>query len=197
MSSSSQVKSKLPRVDASAPSKEAFDKQRRRSLESWNALRRAVKFARERLAICERERDCYKIEKPTEPYWHMSEQAAAHEARHIAEHLEQDLYRIDKRFKRRPDRWDDMADDAGAYLTGLVREAAKEATGGNYTFADDDLTVLKFLAIAAIKAGLVDCLHPDIAAKAKALHGDGGAKPPSTAEPDDATRNEVERRDRP
>ena len=56
--------------------------------------------------------------------------------------------------------------DADAYMTSLVREASKAITGGNCTFADDDLRILAHLAKRAVKAGLTDTLPPAIAAKA-------------------------------
>lgn len=47
-----------------------------------------------------------------------------------------------------------------------IRDAANQVTGGNFTFADDDLKVLQFLAASAVKAGLHrDLLHPSIVTK--------------------------------
>lgn len=56
-----------------------------------------------------------------------------------------------------------------AEACGWVREAAKRATGGNCSFADDDLHILEHLAMRAIDAGLTDGLHSHVAAKARAL----------------------------
>ena len=57
-------------------------------------------------------------------------------------------------------------DFMGGCITGYVREAAKRVTGGNMTFADDDIRVLEVLAVRAVRAGLTDNLHPDVAATA-------------------------------
>jgi len=39
-----------------------------------------------------------------------------------------------------------MADDANEEIVGMIRILAKEITGGNCTFADDDLQILAVLA---------------------------------------------------
>lgn len=54
--------------------------------------------------------------------------------------------------------------DAGcdAEAVSWIRIAAKEITGGNCAFVDDDLRVLSHLAQRAVDAGLTDQLSPDV-----------------------------------
>lgn len=47
-----------------------------------------------------------------------------------------------------------------------VRDAARQVTGGNCAYADDDVAILEHLAVRAVKAGLVEGLHPTVARKA-------------------------------
>lgn len=61
-----------------------------------------------------------------------------------------------------------------AELGGKVRQFSQEITGGNCAFADDDLHIIAHLAINAVRAGLTDGISPAVAAKARALHFDGG-----------------------
>lgn len=58
--------------------------------------------------------------------------------------------------------------ELGAEICGEVRRAAKEVTGGNFSFAIDDIAVIEHLAIRAVEAGLIDGLHPAVAKKALA-----------------------------
>jgi hypothetical protein len=67
--------------------------------------------------------------------------------------------------------------DLDACIIGELRESARRVTGGNSAFADDDLGLLTDLADRAVKAGLIEGLHPSvlksIAAKAKATVSHG------------------------
>ena len=56
--------------------------------------------------------------------------------------------------------------DLDACVVHEVRGAAKRVTGGNMTFVADDVMMLEHLAVRAVLAGLVDGLHPTVAAKA-------------------------------
>lgn len=53
-----------------------------------------------------------------------------------------------------------MASDFDFEAVGWIRTLAKDVTGTNCTFVDDDLKVLAFLAQKAIAAGLTDGLDP-------------------------------------
>lgn len=61
-----------------------------------------------------------------------------------------------------------MSDELDAAICGAVRAAARRITGGNCTFADDDISVLELLAWAAVRAGFADELIPHMAEKAVA-----------------------------
>lgn len=52
------------------------------------------------------------------------------------------------------------ADPGDREIVALLRSTAREVTGGNCAFADDDLLLLAHLAGRAIKAGLTDELNP-------------------------------------
>jgi len=56
--------------------------------------------------------------------------------------------------------------DCNDEIVGMLRSAAKHVTGGNCSFADDDLNVLEHLALRAVEAGLTDGLHPNVAHRA-------------------------------
>ncbi len=63
-----------------------------------------------------------------------------------------------------PERISEINKDADSYHVSLIRKFAKELTGANCAFADDDLHMLVCLAYRALKAGLIDGL-PDSAVK--------------------------------
>lgn len=71
-----------------------------------------------------------------------------------------------------------MDDAINEALVHEIREAAHRVTGGNMTFADDDLRVLEMLAVTAVRAGLTEGLHPSVAETAVAAC----AKHPSVAQ---------------
>lgn len=52
--------------------------------------------------------------------------------------------------------------DFDACIIGELRESAKRVVGGNSAFADDDLGLLVGLADRAVKAGLIEGLHPSV-----------------------------------
>ena len=68
-----------------------------------------------------------------------------------------------------------MDAELDAELCGHVRRFAREITGGNCAFADDDLRVLAHLANRAVEAGLIDGLHPLTQAKINAAKATGAA----------------------
>lgn len=51
--------------------------------------------------------------------------------------------------------------DMDVPMVHMVRDAAKEVLGLNYTFVDDDLATLAGLARRACEAGMLTGLHPD------------------------------------
>lgn len=53
-------------------------------------------------------------------------------------------------------------------IVSLVRRCMREVTGGNCTFADEDLAVLTTLAKWALEHGVPDELSPNIIPRAKA-----------------------------
>lgn len=55
-----------------------------------------------------------------------------------------------------------FAEDAAATCADLARKWAKEITGGNCAFVDDDLRLLANLADRAVKAGLTDGLPESV-----------------------------------
>lgn len=63
---------------------------------------------------------------------------------------------------------------ANAEIVGDVRRLANEVTGGNCSFADDDIKVLAVLAKWAILNGCPDDIAPNILPKAR--HHLNGAK---------------------
>lgn len=60
--------------------------------------------------------------------------------------------------------------EAADKVIGNVRRAAKELTGGNWTFVDDDLRQIVGLAKRACEAGLTHGMAPDVQAKIKTIH---------------------------
>lgn len=55
-------------------------------------------------------------------------------------------------------------------VVACVRDAARSVTGGNYTFAIDDIDVMCLLAQAAVDGGLADgILHGSVLQKAQTL----------------------------
>jgi hypothetical protein len=61
---------------------------------------------------------------------------------------------------------DVAAANCSSEIVGELRQVAQDVTGGNCTGADDDLAILRHLALRAVSAGLVDGLHPSVARKA-------------------------------
>ncbi|MCH8336886.1 MAG: hypothetical protein IIC61_13495, partial [Proteobacteria bacterium] len=53
-----------------------------------------------------------------------------------------------------------MKTDMDPCMVSMVREAAKEILGINYTFVDDDLGTLAALAKRACEADMLDGMHP-------------------------------------
>ena len=54
-----------------------------------------------------------------------------------------------------------MKSDMDPCMVSMVRDAAKEILGLNYTFVDDDLGTLAALAKRACEADMLDGMHPD------------------------------------
>ncbi len=54
-----------------------------------------------------------------------------------------------------------MKTDMDPHMVSLIRDAAKEILGINYTFVDDDLRTLSALAKRACEADMLDGMHPD------------------------------------
>lgn len=54
-------------------------------------------------------------------------------------------------------------------IVALVRSTARDVTGGNCVFADDDLRLLAHLAGRAISAGLTDKLNPAMQSRLASL----------------------------
>jgi hypothetical protein len=51
-----------------------------------------------------------------------------------------------------------------------IRRFARDVTGGNCAFADDDLHILSNLALRAAKAGMVEGFKPELQSKILATH---------------------------
>lgn len=61
-------------------------------------------------------------------------------------------------------------------IVGMLRTAAKRVTGGNCTFADDDINILAELANRAVDAGLTEGLHPTVLSNIR-YRRDSGSDP--------------------